>query len=247
VLAAFTEVRTWDGTAEHINRVAWARHPDGRLLLTTAAIDGIARIWDAGTGRELHTLTGHTDIIAKAEWGHAGDGRLLLATGSYDGTARIWDPDTGECLHTLVGHLGASLTYDCVAVTWGAELDGYPVLATGDSTATVRIWDPGSGRELHAFPAGPNPGATSQLLYNMTWAVRADGQARLATCSLRWGTLRVWDPSTGRALYTSPADPTRDTTDSLAYGLRADGQLILASADDHEARIWTEEDGELTS
>src|SRR5215472_17224257 len=62
VLAAFTEVRTWDGAAEHINRVAWGRHPDGRLLLATAALDGIARIWDADSGQELHTLTGHTYI-----------------------------------------------------------------------------------------------------------------------------------------------------------------------------------------
>ncbi len=247
VLAAFTQIRTWDGAAEHINRVAWASDPDGRLLLATAAGDGIARIWDAGTGRELNTLTGHTDTIGRAEWGRGRDGRLLLATGSFDGTARIWDSDTGQCLHTLVSYRAGRADPGGIIVAWGASPDGSPVLATGAPDGTIRFWDPGTGQELSAFP-GEQPGHTSGSadIYSMAWATGADGQARLATGSFRGETLRIWDPGTGQTLYTSPANPA-GFTHSIAYGRRVDGQLVLATADDDEAHIWTEESGELTS
>ena len=246
VLAAFTEVRTWDGGAEHINRVAWAPDPEGRLLLATAAMDGVARIWDAGTGRELHTLTGHTREIGKAEWGRARDGRLVLATGSFDGTARIWDSGTGECLHTLLSYRGGRGSTGGISVAWGADPDGSPVLATGAPDGIIRFWDPGTGQELPVFPSEESGSATGSGTYCIAWATGADGQARLAACSFSRGTLRIWDPGTGRALYTSSARPTR-VTHSIAYGRRADGQLVLASADDDEVRVWAEENGELTS
>ena len=246
MLAAFTEIHSWDGAAEHINRVAWACHPDGRLLLATGATDGIARIWDAGTGQELHTLTGHTENVDTAEWGRAPDGQLLLATGGFDGTARIWDPDTGQSLHTLTGHSGDPDADAGVIVAWGTGTGGFPVLATGDQGGTVRIWDPGTGQELSAFPAEQPDGDDSPAdIYSMDWASGADGQARLATVSFAGGRLRVWDPVIGQVLYASSADRTSFTY-SIAYGHRADGQLVLATADESATRVWTENNGGLT-
>ena len=247
VLAAFTEVRTWDGRANHINRVAWARHPDGRLLLATAGTDNIARIWDAGTGQELHTLTGHQKVIGEAEWGSTADGRLLLATGSFDGTARIWDPDTGQCLHTLTGHRGSGYDTGGIHIAWGTDPGGVPVLATGDPEGTIRMWDPGTGLELPAFSSkqpGHAPGAAR--IGSMAWATRPDGQTRLAASGSR-GILHIWDPHTGQAVYTSPARRAT-VTFMIAYGRRADGQLVLASADRYRgAHVWAEEDGEFVS
>jgi WD40 repeat protein len=249
VLAAFAEVLAWDGAAGHINRVAWARHPDGQLLLATAAADGIARVWDPETGRQLHVLTGHRGLIGRAEWGYARGGRPLLATGSTDGTARIWDCDTGRCLHTLECRSPRALAAGSVLIAWGTGADGQPVLATGDQSGTTRIWDPGTGQELYAVPSeepDSDPVLTSRAVYSMAWGTGASGQARLATARHRPGMLSIWDPGAGQLLYTSSADGTYDT-EALAYARRADGRLVLATADTDTAHVWTEEDGTFTS
>ena len=243
VLAAFTEIRTLQDPSESINRLAWARHPDGRLLLATCSGDGKIRIWDADTSQQVRTLTGHGGAIGRAEWEHARDGRLLLATGAHDGTARIWDPDTGECLQALTAHYGA------VAIAWGTSLGGQPALATRDQAGATRIWDIGTGREQSALASGRgdrDSGPRPSWSDSITWATGIDGQARLATSDYSGGTLRVWDSGTGQDLYASPANETRHSY-SIMYARRADGQLALASADSDAVRIWTEANGEFIS
>ncbi|MFN9906589.1 MAG: hypothetical protein ACK56F_10750, partial [bacterium] len=83
-------------------------------MLATGSYDNTARLWDARTGKLVHTLTGHTDYVrgvALAELvldrdseGRTTASQLLLATGSYDNTARLWDARTGKLVHTLTGH-----------------------------------------------------------------------------------------------------------------------------------------------
>ena len=60
--------------------------PDGKLVVT-ASDDGTARLWEAASGRSLHTLKGHTDYVNGAVF--CPDGKLVV-TASIDGTARLW-------------------------------------------------------------------------------------------------------------------------------------------------------------
>jgi hypothetical protein len=69
--------------------------PDGRRLATVH--DGLAKVWDVETGRELLAIKGHgakTNSVAFSSDG----GRL--ATASEDGTVKIWDAATGRELLT---------------------------------------------------------------------------------------------------------------------------------------------------
>jgi WD40 repeat protein len=61
--------------------------PDGSRIVT-ASQDGTARIWDAGTGKEIAALHGHESAVVSAVF--SPDGSRVL-TASWDGTARIWD------------------------------------------------------------------------------------------------------------------------------------------------------------
>jgi WD40 repeat protein len=70
--------------------------PDGSWL-ATGSEDKTARIWDAHSGQQLHTLSRDNWVLAVA---FSPDGRWL-ATGSQDKTARIWDAHSGQQLHTL--------------------------------------------------------------------------------------------------------------------------------------------------
>jgi WD40 repeat protein len=76
--------------------VSWS--PDGKYLLTGSR-DNTARLWDAQTGKQLHTLEGHSSDVMSVCWSPTGK---FLATGSYDGTTRIWDSGTKqECVALL--------------------------------------------------------------------------------------------------------------------------------------------------
>src|SRR5207245_32105 len=81
---------------------AVAYSPDGTRV-AGARSDGSVAVWDARTGKRLHTLIGHKRIAWSV--GFSRDGRRLATTAS-DGTARLWDVETGAILHVLGGHTG---------------------------------------------------------------------------------------------------------------------------------------------
>ncbi|MGF1649002.1 MAG: c-type cytochrome [Hyphomicrobiaceae bacterium] len=79
-----------------INAVAF-----DRSNIVIAGDDGVARIIEASTGRELKALRDHTSKIVAVD---VSEGARLLATASWDGTARLWDLETGTRRAVLSGH-----------------------------------------------------------------------------------------------------------------------------------------------
>ena len=71
------------------------------MTIVSGSYDSTARLWDANTGSELHTLTGHTDAIVSVAYSPDG---MTVATASWDGTVRLWDTNTGDERRTLTGH-----------------------------------------------------------------------------------------------------------------------------------------------
>ncbi|MBI4956404.1 MAG: hypothetical protein HY908_30585, partial [Myxococcales bacterium] len=64
----------------------------GETLLTSGS-DGVARVWDATSGRRLATLTGHVGSVLRAS--HAPDGTRILTLGE-DGAARLFRATRGR-------------------------------------------------------------------------------------------------------------------------------------------------------
>jgi serine/threonine protein kinase/WD40 repeat protein len=62
--------------------------PDGRYLAASGVTETSIRLWDAATGRLLHTFQGHTTPLQALAF--AGDGRRLHSL-SIDGTFKTWD------------------------------------------------------------------------------------------------------------------------------------------------------------
>ncbi|MBI5707359.1 MAG: caspase family protein, partial [Armatimonadetes bacterium] len=185
---------------------------DGRRILTSAW-DHTARVWDAGTGRELMKLEGHSWGVPSAVY--SADGRRIL-TSSWDKTARVWDAGTGRELMKLEGH-----SDDVNSAVYSA--DGRRIL-TSSRDKTARVWDAGTGRELMKLEG--HSGRVFSAVYS------ADGR-RILTSS--WDhTARVWDAGTGRELMM--LEGHSHFVSSAVYS--ADGRRILTSSWDQTSRIW---------
>ena len=71
--------------------------PDGSLF-ATAGLDGIARIWETSSGRELRRLVGHSAPVQTVGFDPRGGS---IATGSYDKTVKLWELATGRLIRTF--------------------------------------------------------------------------------------------------------------------------------------------------
>jgi WD40 repeat protein/serine/threonine protein kinase len=218
--------RVWDVEARRElfrvgnNNAVWGAEfsPDGNLLAAAGGVaDPVVKIYDARTGRLVHTLEGHVDRVGCVAF--SPDGKRL-ASGSIDKTVRIWELDRGREVITLRGH------DDLVTrVLFGPKGRW---LASSDDTGKLRVWD--------GPPEGVASGRRCVTLSGHTHKVFAlafssDGR-QLASAS-QDRTVRVWDVAGGREVRTLVGHA--HTVFGVAFG--RDGLLVSGSYDG-TVRLW---------
>jgi WD40 repeat protein/tetratricopeptide (TPR) repeat protein len=224
------EVLTLRGHRVAVNACAFS--PDGQRVATAGGNDGIVKVWDMATGREIHTLPATNHEVRTPEGTRQvprqvrclafSPGGKTLATGNgglgsqpVPGEVKLWDVVKGQELLTLRGHEGG-----INSVAWSP--DGQ-ALASGSGDNTVRLWNPKTGQQLLRLA-----GHTSFVL---SVAFSPDG-SRLASASVD-KTLKIWGPG-GQELRTLRGH----TTDVVSVAWSPDGQR-LASADlDGAVKVW---------
>lgn len=228
-------IRIYDFETEKVTRTiespatSVAYSPDGKML-ASAPLNGVVKLWEAATGKEIKTLTG--SLTSSLSW--SADSKLLATTTIT--TAVVWDVEAAKVKQTFdacgqyppiwtpgkpfingiytntpsvcdpaSGKLQCKLeghTAPVYAFSWSR--DG-KTLATGSADATVRLWEIPSGSPLATYK-----GHTS-LVQAVTWM--PDGKS-LASASYD-KTVRVWktpDKKPGAGKKTDDEKPT-ETTD----------------------------------
>ncbi|MEQ9320682.1 MAG: WD40 repeat domain-containing protein, partial [Polyangiaceae bacterium] len=163
--------------------------PDG-LLVASASSDGTVRLWNARTGAEQDVLRLHDGAVEGVAFSPDGQ---LLATGARDKTVRVYDL-RAKTSRLLGEHEGRVywLSFDPLS-RW---------VAAPDSAGKVHLWGLGEDAE-HRVIHGHR---------NEVNSVDFTPDGRVMVTGSDDGTVRTWDPVTGRARWRAPVlggDPPR--------------------------------------
>jgi WD40 repeat protein len=216
--------------------------PDASLI-ATAGQEGIARIWDAGSGRLLFELSGRMgpvdDLVFSPECAEPpqapfpGCGRYLY-TASRDGTIIKWDvsPAGNRDLLTA-GSMSALFMPDGQR----AEL----INLSPPNQLVVQAWRVGPGGEpqplaAYAHPPLPGPiiGGDDAVLLEGTVAVVASMD----------GSVQTWEVGNPESLisYTVPISPSENVGGPIIV---PDGLRLVTSVEPNTTRIWDVVAGEV--
>jgi serine/threonine protein kinase len=197
--------------AYHVVTLAFS--PDSRRVLAGADDEGF-RLYDVGTGLEVHRFLGHKGW----PFGMAisPDGCLALS-GGPDKTVRLWELNTAKEIRQMNGHT------DSVGFV-SFSPNGKQALSCS-SDKTIRLWDVDSGAEVQRLQGHTR--GVSQAVFSP--------DARQILSGSGDGTVRLWDAATGREV--------RRLHDSkwnvVSVAVSPDGQHALSLTVDGVARLWS--------
>ena len=160
-------------TAGTVSCITFA--PDDQIL-ATGDRDGLVRIWEKETGRELASLGGHLLPVRRVAF--SPDGRFL-ASASDDKTARLWDMSGYKQLAALEGHVQG--------VTGVAFTPDSKSLVTASMDFNLKIWSSADGTLLNTY-VGPAPITDVAYTPDGKSIITGDGSSAISR----------WDATTGK-------------------------------------------------
>ncbi len=202
--------------------------PDGAMLATGDAGDGVIRLWDVATGRQITSISAGPSTVSSAAFSStvnsvafSPDGNTLAAgllAGADDNsaTAALWNVATGRPIR--------SFPTGSATVDWVAFSPDGKVLATGAADGDVDLWDATTGQQVRSLTADIDSSVSSVAFSpdgNTLAAGDGDGAA-------------LWNPVTGGQIGTSFTG--LGSVDSVAFS--PDGKTLATGYDDGTARLW---------
>lgn len=177
------------------------------------------RAWDLVTRRPVGEPLSDIGMMTTAACTMINE-RPVVVAASYSRTAHVWDLATGRLVGPpLSGHTD---TVNSVACT---SLDGRPIAVTASNDRTLRLW------EL----TGDNVPRTVRPndWHHVSAIACSVVEGRLVALSACWGTVAIWDTTTGRRLSEGP-----DGVYALACTTLRGRPVAVTTSFDATVRMW---------
>jgi COMPASS component SWD3 len=190
-------------------------HPNGKQLVT-GGYDGDVRLYDAGTGRLLHTFTGHESSVSCIAFNARG---TVVMTGSKDSTVRLFDVLSGLCIKTISSHLGEVTSVNTNAAG--------TLLLTSSKDNSNRLWDMRLCKPLRRYKGHQN---TSKNFVRAGFGPRE----RLVVGGSEDGLVYLWDVDTEDVV--GRLGPANGPVYTVSWN--AQRSLLLSCSHDGLASTW---------
>lgn len=187
--------------------------PDGAHLLTSAADEPSAQIWDLQTLSVTMTLD--QGIVPVSAIALSSDGRRAW-TGGRDGSVIAWDVNSGKRIGSVAAEVGA--------VRVLAENSAGDLLAVGGENGDIQLWQPQLGTPLHKLT-----GHTATVL---GLGFTPDGRTLFSAS--QDGELRIWDAAQGK-LQRVLRGPEQGLLD---LAVQPNGSWLVGAGGDGAVWVW---------